>query len=96
LTAPDAPPGTARNPRYYDGPADVVGDVHLRIRYFAYETDEGLAAGRNNEPLLHHRPPGPGCLAGRQRFRFRATADETLRRFRDVFIPTLKRLVEKS
>jgi uncharacterized protein YndB with AHSA1/START domain len=208
VTALDAPLGTVRNPRYYDGPSDVVGDVHLRIRYFAYETDEGLVAGRNTShfftidrpvrdvwPVVSdfnrwHNPAGyfySGVLnelysrddrdLGHGTFRitvrkegepdfetddyivlnvvpehlivlfqpvpadggnggispgfhtitlnehdrktlvtfytehasrttdkteeealepFRATADETLRRFRDVFIPTLKRLVEKS
>jgi uncharacterized protein YndB with AHSA1/START domain len=199
--------GTVRAPRYYDGPSDVVGDVHLRIRYFAYDTEGGLVAGRNTSHFftidrpardvwpvvsdfnLWHNPAGyfySGVLnelyarddrdLGTGTFRitvrkegepdfetddyivlnvvpehlivlfqpvpagggnggispgfhtitlnehdgktlvtfytehasrttdkteeealapFRTTADETLRRFRDVFIPTLKRLVEE-
>src|SRR4051794_30240256 len=49
--------GTVQAPTYYDGPADVTGDVHLRIRYFTYQTEAGMVAGRNtNEMFTIERP----------------------------------------
>lgn len=39
--------GTPAAPRYYQGPSAIRGDYHVRIRYFTYETDEGLVVGRN-------------------------------------------------
>jgi hypothetical protein len=37
--------GTARRPRYYDGPVFSEGDVDIRLRYFTYQTDDGLVGG---------------------------------------------------
>jgi len=37
--------GTPANPRYYEGPVDVQGDVQQHYRFFAYETEEGFVAG---------------------------------------------------
>lgn len=37
--------GTVRSPRYYDGPAEISGDVKLSRRCFTYETASGLVVG---------------------------------------------------
>ena len=48
---------SASSRTFYEGPSDVQGDVHLRIRYFTYQTAEGLVAGRNtNEMFTIDRP----------------------------------------
>jgi uncharacterized protein YndB with AHSA1/START domain len=52
VTPTDSAEGTVQAPRYLEGPAEVVGDVHLRIRYFTYRTDKGLVAGRNTSHLF--------------------------------------------
>jgi uncharacterized protein YndB with AHSA1/START domain len=44
--------GTVSAPTYHDGPSAVEGDVHLRIRYFTYETAAGLVAGRNTSHIF--------------------------------------------
>jgi hypothetical protein len=44
--------GTVASPTYYEGPSATAGDVQLRIRYFTYETDRGLVAGRNTSEIF--------------------------------------------
>jgi hypothetical protein len=43
--------------RYYDGPADVNGDVCLHQRYFTYRTDAGLVAGKNFNVMFTIKRP---------------------------------------
>jgi hypothetical protein len=44
--------GTVSAPTWYEGPTDVDGDVHLRIRFFTYPTADGIVAGRNTNELF--------------------------------------------
>jgi hypothetical protein len=38
--------GTILAPCFYEGPAEVLGDVHLSQRFFVYKTDTGKVAGK--------------------------------------------------
>lgn len=38
--------GTALASRFYEGPADIRGDIHLHQRYFIYQTQAGQVAGK--------------------------------------------------
>jgi hypothetical protein len=38
--------GTAQFPNYYDGPADIRGDVHLSQRFFTYQIDGKWVGGK--------------------------------------------------
>src|SRR5687767_9270596 len=51
-SAAESGPGTVLAPKYYEGPVDIAGDVHVRIRYFTYLTDEGLVSGRNTNHMF--------------------------------------------
>jgi hypothetical protein len=46
LHSAGAAQGTALVPRFYEGPADIQGDVHLQQRYFTYQTEAGWVAGK--------------------------------------------------
>src|SRR5262245_4677875 len=41
---------------YHDGPADIVGDIRVRGRFFTQETSKGLIAGAtwNFMFVIHH------------------------------------------
>jgi hypothetical protein len=41
-----SPGGTVLAPNYYEGPAEILGDVRLHQRYFTYKTDAGWVAGK--------------------------------------------------
>jgi hypothetical protein len=37
---------TVSQPKFYEGPTDILGDVHLRQRFFTYRCSGGLIAGK--------------------------------------------------
>jgi hypothetical protein len=38
-------PGNVRSRTYYEGPAEIHGDVRIHRRYFTYRTESGVVAG---------------------------------------------------
>jgi hypothetical protein len=46
LTADQSAGGTELAPRFYEGPQDSIDDVHMHQRYYTYQTDAGLVAGK--------------------------------------------------
>lgn len=52
VVAAAAGDGSSSARKYYEGPTANQGDVHIRIRYFTYETAQGLVAGRNTNHLF--------------------------------------------
>jgi hypothetical protein len=38
--------GTGLAPNFYEGPAEIAGDVHLHQRFFTYRVNAGLVAGK--------------------------------------------------
>ena len=48
---------------YYEGPADISGDVCLHQRVFAYNTDAGMVAGVDINVMFYNSPAGEGCMA---------------------------------
>lgn len=38
--------GTVRAPHFLEGPAEIVGDIHLHQRFFTYRLDAGLVSGK--------------------------------------------------
>lgn len=44
--------GTVQAPRYYEGHAEVAGDVRQHQRYFTYQTDGGLVSGTATSVLF--------------------------------------------
>ena len=85
--------GTPLAPTFYDGPTQARDDVRIQIRFFTYNTPEGLVtAVMEHSSRTHDKTPQETL----QFWRDLSREQEWLEKWRDIFIPTLKELACKS